>query len=272
MSTDEITKHVVSVSSGLGSAYLWSLVLKEHPDAVGVFADVNGEDEDNYRFLREVHEALGGELVTLDNNGETIWDVFRRTRFLGNTRVDTCSRELKRLPIQRWLAANCDPETTLMHIAIDWTEAHRIPANIEGWSSIGWQTAYWMNERYLDKNHALAWLETLGIRPPSLTEEGWPHANCKGGCVRAGHGQFAALYIRRPSAFAEWERNEAEFIEFIGKDVAILRDRRKSVQEPGKKVKPMPLSVLRERVDAGEIKPDLGDGACNCMSPIPGEG
>lgn len=51
-------KHVVSVSSGLGSAYLWSLVLGEHPDAVAVFADVNGEDPDNYRFLREVHTAL----------------------------------------------------------------------------------------------------------------------------------------------------------------------------------------------------------------------
>jgi hypothetical protein len=261
MTSDRPGRHVVSVSSGVGSAYLWSLVLAEHSDAVGVFADVNGEDEDNYRFLDEIHSALGGELVRLNNDGRTIWDVFRKTRFLGNSRVDTCSRELKREPIERWLRENCDPSSTVMHIAVDWTEDHRIPAIRNGWASLGWQTAFWMADRSLDKFHALAWLNTLGIEPPSLTRDGWPHANCGGGCVRAGHGQFAALLVRRPSAFAEWERQETEFREWIGKDVSILRDRR------GGGSIPMPLTELRRRVVLGEIKPDLGDGSCNCMQP-----
>lgn len=256
-------KHVVSVSSGLGSAFLWSLVLAEHPDAIGVFADVNGEDSDNYRFLSEVQAALGGKLVRLDNEGRTIWDVFRSTRFLGNSQVDTCSRELKRVPIEQWLVANCDPSETTMHIAVDWTEAHRIPAIKEGWASKGWTTAFWMADRFLDKDHAQMWAASLGILPPSLTRDGWPHANCGGGCVRAGQGQFAALLLQRPEAFARWEQEEASFREWIGKDVAILRDRR------GGSTRPMPLSVLRERVIAGEVKPNLGDGSCNCMQPTP---
>lgn len=258
-------KHIVSVSSGLGSAYLWAIVLAEHPDAIGVFADVNGEDADNYRFLDEVHKLLGGGLVRLDNDGRTIWDVFRKTRFLGNARVDTCSRELKREPIERWLTDNCDKADTLLHIAVDWTEAHRIDAIRGGWGDKGWQTAFWMADRFLDKHHALAWADEVGILPPSLTRDGWPHANCGGGCVRAGMGQFAALLVQRPKAFAEWERNEAEFREWIGKDVAILRDRR------GGDAKPMPLTELRVRVGRGEIKPNLGDGSCNCMQPIPFE-
>jgi len=250
------------VSSGLASAYLWDLVRTEHPDAVGVFADVNGEDADNYRFLREVHEHVGGELVTLDNDGRTIWDVFRETRFLGNTRVDTCSRELKREPIERWLREHRDPATTVMHIAIDWTEAHRIPAIRDGWARSGWQTAFLMVDRELDKWHALAWAKSVGIEPPSLTRDGWPHANCRGGCVRAGQGQFAALLLRRPEAFAEWEREEAEFVAWLGKPVSILRDRR------GGGTRAMPLTELRVRVNSGEIKPDLGDGSCNCMQPL----
>lgn len=80
--------------------------------------------------------------------------------------------------------------------------------------------------------------------------------------MRAGQGQFAALLLMRPESFAVWEAEEADFREWIGKDVAILRDRR------NKETKPMPLSVLRDRVMKGEIKPDLGDGACNCMQPI----
>lgn len=50
--------------------------------------------------------------------------------------------------------------------------------------------------------------------------------------------------------------------QFLGRDdVAILRDRRNGVSVP------MTLAELRHRVDVGEIKPDLGDGACNCMAP-----
>lgn len=255
--------HVVSVSSGLGSAYLWSVVLAEHPDStVGVFADVNGEDADNYRFLDEVQASLGGELVRLDNDGRTIWDVFRERRFLGNSQTDICSRELKRIPIRRWLEANCDPASTVMHIAVDWTEAHRIPPIERGWAEMGWKTQFLMNERTLDKFHALSWLEGLGILAPSLTRDGWPHANCAGGCVRAGHGQWAALLLDRPDAFAKWEAEEQSFREWIDKDVSICRDRR------GGTTVPMPLTTLRRRVLDGEIKPNLGDGSCNCMQPL----
>lgn len=246
----------------MGSAYLWHRVRSDHPDTIGVFADVNGEDADNYRFLAEVHDAVGGELVRLDNGGRTIWDVFRETRFLGNTRVDTCSRVLKREPIERWLINNCDPAETVMHIGVDWTEEHRVSAIRNGWAAKGWRTEFLMVDQALDKWHALGWLATLGIEPPALTRQGWPHANCGGGCVRAGQGQFAALLVYRPEAFAEWERNEAEFLAWIGRDdIAILRDRRNGDTTP------LPLSELRRRVERGEILPDLGDGACNCMQP-----
>lgn len=270
--TDRRT-HVVSVSSGAASAYLWALVRLAHPDAIGVFADVNGEDDDNYRFLSEVHEHVGGELVRLDNGGRTIWDVFSEERFLGNDRVDICARELKRIPIRRWLDENCDPDNTVMHIAIDWTEAHRIPAIRGGWLSDrdnwyrsplgrGWETAFWMDDLTLDKGHVLDWLNLIGIRPPDLTDEGWPHANCKGGCVRAGHGQWAALYLRRPDAFEEWRAGEERLQRELGKPVTICRDRR------GGKGRPMSLTTLAERVDAGEIKPKLSDGGCHCMQTV----
>ena len=263
-----MTRHVVSVSSGLGSAFLWSECLQRFDDVVAVFADVNGEDEDNYRFLDEVHALLGGELVRLDNEGRTIWDVFRENRYLGNTMVDICSRELKREPIAEWLSANRDPADTVMHIAIDWTEAHRIEATTEGWRRMGWTTRFILNEEHLDKWHALEWLESAGIEAPLLTRMGWPHANCGGGCVRAGHGQWAALYLQRPDWFARWEAEETAFRRWIDKDVAICRDRRKDNGADGKAV-PLPLPELRRRVDAGLIKPNLTDGSCNCMSPIP---
>lgn len=266
LQSDEV--HVVSVSSGLGSAYLWSVVLDRHPGAVGVFADVNGEDDDNYRFLWEVHATLGRPELAYLNDGRTIWDVFRKERYLGNTMVDSCSRELKRIPIRRYLEANFSPANTVLHIAIDWTEEHRIPATRDGWADLGWTTRFIMAEENLDKNHALKWCAEVGIEPPLLTRMGWPHANCGGGCVRAGLGQWAALLVERPEWFARWEAEETAFREWIGKDVAICRDRRKDNGRGGKAI-PLPLPELRRRVDAGEVKPMRTDGACNCMSPTP---
>ena len=49
-------QHIVSVSSGIGSAFTWKLVCDKYgaENVTGLFADVNGEHPDNYRFLAEV--------------------------------------------------------------------------------------------------------------------------------------------------------------------------------------------------------------------------
>src|SRR5687768_1986786 len=101
-------------SSGAGSAVACKRWADRHgtDDLTLMFADVNMEHPDNYRFLHEAAEWVGGELVILDNDGRTIWDVFKAGRFLGNTRVDLCSRVLKREPMRAWLEANCDPADT----------------------------------------------------------------------------------------------------------------------------------------------------------------
>jgi Phosphoadenosine phosphosulfate reductase family len=252
--------HVVSVSSGVGSAYLWHLVAESHQNVTAVFADVNGEHKDNYRFLAEVEAIVPTPLVRLDNDGRRIWDVFRTHRFLGNTRVDICSRELKRTTILGWLEANCDHASTVMHIGIDWTEEHRLPAIRDGWNRLGWQVQFDLADADRDKQSALDWLEAVDILPPILTRRGYPHANCKGGCVRAGMGQFAALSVDDPEAFEEWASEEEGMRQFLGReDIAILRDRRGGV------TKPMTLRQLKIRVDRGEVKPDRGDGSCRCM-------
>lgn len=157
------------MSSGVGSAFLWHRVVETFPtdNVVAVFADVNGEHADNYRFLRDL-KALGlSELVVLDNGGRTIWDVFRQSKFLGNDRVDICSRELKRKPIEEWIATTyADPTNVVMHVGIDWTEEHRIPAIRDGWARKGIATAYDLADSNGDKWQALEWLKSVGIAPP----------------------------------------------------------------------------------------------------------
>jgi hypothetical protein len=66
------------------------------------FADTRVEDEDLYRFNRDVEKLLDHEIIVFDQ-GLDIWEIFHRERFLGNSRIDPCSKFLKRVPLRKEL-------------------------------------------------------------------------------------------------------------------------------------------------------------------------
>lgn len=256
-------------SGGVGSWAAAKRVAEKHgtDNLTLLFADVGGghssphvgEDEDCYRFIDDAAKNVGGQLVTL-NEGRDIWQVFKDNRFLGNARLANCSKFLKQIPCRKWLDENCNPEETTVYVGIDWTEMHRIEAIAQAYQP--YRAACPLTEPpYLDKLDMLAWCKREGLEPPRMYADGYPHANCGGGCVRAGHGQFKLLYEKNPERFKFWEAKEQELREFLDKDVAILRDRR------GGTSKPLPLSVFRKRL---EEEPELVDaddlGGCGCFT------
>ncbi len=254
--------HVVSVSSGAASAFTWHLVADEvgAENVIGLFADVNFEDADNYRFLKDVQEKIGSDLVTIDNDGRSIWDAMKKGRFLANSRVDICSRVLKREPLMAWLKENA-PGCTV-YLGIDWTEEHRLVRSKEEYEAAGFICRAPMVERTVDKRDALDWLEEVGIEAPLLTRLGFPHANCGGGCVKSGAKQFKTLLRVLPESYARWEAEEAKMRDYLGADVSILRDR------TGGRVRPLTLEELRKKVQTQpEMFDDDDQAACGCFTP-----
>jgi hypothetical protein len=254
----------VSFSGGVGSWCAAKRVAERHgtADLTLLFCDTKIEDADTYRFLRESAANVGGQLVEIAD-GRTIWDLFRDERFLGNTRVDICSRVLKRELADQWLRDHCDPSDTVVYVGIDWSEPHRF-------TRLAARKLPWIYEAplleapYLTKTEMHEWAEREGLRKQRLYQIGMAHANCGGGCVKAGVGHFARLLAADPERYAEWEANEANLRADLG-DVSILRDR------AGGDVKPLPLSALRERIEAG-YQPDLFEiGGCGCMTDAPEE-
>jgi hypothetical protein len=246
-------------SGGTGSWAAARRVVERHGTGglVLLFADTLIEDEDLYRFVDEAAADVGGELVRVAD-GRDPWQVFFDRRFLGNTRVDLCSRILKRELLRGWLEANTDPASTTVHLGIDWTEVHRLGAlrtRYEPWRA----EAPLADPPYLLKAQIHAELEAHGVALPRLYGMGFAHNNCGGFCVKAGQGQFERLLRRMPDRYAYHERREQELREFLGKDVAILRDRR------GGGVRPLTLREFRERL---ERDPSLFDplevGGCAC--------
>ena len=307
------------------------------------FADTLTEDRDLYRFNRDVEKLLGIEITRFDQ-GKDIWQVFFEQRALGNSRMDPCSKFLKRKPLREelnnrfcdWRCVVCDTHLTVKpldirvvsntgkwdHLAgcqncsdtdpvysallddyetltkshvLDSDEARLLfsriderlePADREGrtvrvvlgmdkiddcrrsiraelsflpfrvWFPLDdpeWEVAF--KERIMED------LRSQGIQPPRLYELGFKHNNCGGFCVKAGLGQIAHYYKIKPEEYAEHERKEEEFRDFIGKDVSIF-----SKTVDGKKT-PMTMRALRKRIEAGEefkFEPSL---ECQCFSP-----
>jgi hypothetical protein len=260
-------EHVVMFSGGLGSWMTAKRVAEQHgTDGLTLlFADVSsdrsphvGEDEDTYRFITEAAANIGAELVTV-RDGRDIWQVFHDDRFLGNTRLANCSKFLKLKPCREWLEANCDPSDTTVYVGIDWSESHRLPAIEAGWAPFPVR-APMTEPPYLDRDAMLAACEAAGIEIPRLYRAGFAHNNRGGFCVRAGQAQMELLLREHPERYAFHEAEEQGLREYLGKDVAILRDRR------GGTTTPLTLRKFREdiEVDAGLF--DTFDvGGCGCF-------
>jgi hypothetical protein len=130
-----MTVHVVQYSGGIGSWAATQRVITDHGTAnlVLLIADTRVEDPDLWRFVRDSTARIGVE-STIVADGRTPFWVFHDQRFLGNSRLAPCSAILKQRPARAWLKAHADPADTVLYVGIDWSEAHRTPAIVNGWA------------------------------------------------------------------------------------------------------------------------------------------
>lgn len=254
---DREMRHVVMMSGGIGSWAVARRVLDEfRREAVTLlFADVKAEHADLYRFLADACANLRKPL-TVVSDGRTPQQVMRDRKFLGNSQIAPCSHLLKQEPCRRWLVENTTPERTVIYVGIDWTEVHRLPSIEKSWAPYGTVRAPLTEPPYVDKRGLVLECRAAGLVEPALYAMGFPHNNCGGACVRGGQAQWAQVYRVFPDLFASWETFEQEMRAEHG-DVAILRDR------TGGEVKPLPLTMLRSRVEAQD--------AAQCALPIDGD-
>lgn len=258
-------KHLVQFSTGLSSAEVaWRLVAEHGPgDVVCMSADTLVEDPDNWRFGREVIAALGCEWIKL-TDGRHPLEVGRDESCVPNNQMAVCSKKLKRELLRAHLDARFDPIGSTVHIGYDWSEPHRIANAQRFW-------APWIMDALLSRPPYAPDLEELfrsrGIEPPSLYQYNLGHANCGGACVRGGQAAFAKLLQFNRPRYLWWENQEEISREQLGKDVAILKDRREAVMTRYGKAQPLPLRAFREGIESQDsfFPVDRDDhGACGC--------
>lgn len=255
-------KVMVSFSGGAQSWAAAKLARELYPDAEGelVFADTRAEDEDTYRFLHAAAENVGGWPLVILDQGIGLWELFRKERFLANSRFDLCSRKLKREPLDRHWKAHYG-EDDVHVIGIGWEEVHRLDRLRSRKPDGNWVAP--LVDRLMGRKDILAWAMREGLPEQRLYEKGMPHANCGGGCVKAGRGHFLRLLETFPERFSEWEHEEQKTLAVIGQPKrGLLRDRRNGQTDVF-----YTLQDLREEVEADAEAAQQGRfdfGGCGC--------
>lgn len=252
-------REIVMYSGGICSWATAKRVVERHgkENVALLFADTMMEDEDLYRFLDESAENIGVPLIKIAD-GRTPWEVFDDVKALGSTRMDPCSRILKREILDRWVRDNA-PDAT-QHFGLDWTETHRLE-KLRARKSPRKVEAYMTEAPRMEKPDMLAWLAREGIRAPRLYAMGFAHNNCGGFCVKAGQAQFALLLRTMPDRYRFHEEREETLRAKLGWRQTILRD------QSGGMVRPVTLREFRERLEADATLFDRHEwGGCGCAT------
>jgi hypothetical protein len=251
-------RHLVMFSGGVCSWAAAKRVVERHgkEGVVLLFADTKMEDEDLYRFLDEAALNVGVPLIKIAD-GRTPWGVMQDMKFIASSRVDPCSRILKRELLNKWRTDHCDPAITTTHFGLSWDEAERSERLLK--RHLPWKCGSPMVDRpWVSKQMMFDWLKREGIEAPRLYALGFPHNNCGGFCVKAGQAHFALLLRTMPERYAFHEAQEEAMRAKVG-DHSIMNDR-----AGGGPRRPLSMKEFRERIEARQTHDEFDWGGCGC--------
>lgn len=214
---DNLDVVVSSVGGGFSSTLFLPLHLQlvdKYKNVDYVIAALPDEDPDVWRLIESVEGLLDIQIKRI-GLGKSVWDIFFEQNFIGNSRLDNCSRTLKRDVMRAYMKDNYpvggDVKAGLA-LGIGYHEIDRELSIRGNWLKNGYPV-YFPLDQYpnVDRKFMMETCRSLFGFVPSLYEDDFEHNNCGGACIKAGKYQWLLLLIKRPLTFKMWEDNEREW-------------------------------------------------------------
>lgn len=218
MQPEAASRVVCQFSCGAASAVATKLALAQYGDTHEVLivnAFIVEEDEDNRRFLADCEAWFGRSVTVLrdEKYGASVFEVWRRRRFMKGPRGAPCSTELKRK-----LLATISQPGDIDVLGMTAEEAGRLDDLRE--RSPGRTIISPLVERGLTKDDCLEMVRRAGIELPLMYRQGFENANCPH-CPKGGEGYWNRVRFIRPESF----RRTMEMQESIGDGAYFFRNR-----------------------------------------------
>lgn len=221
--------HIIFFSGGL-SSFAVAEHVKNHANAddsiLLYFTDTNWEDESLYRFIHEVSDKLELPML-IHSRGITPPQLMVLQRYMANSRVGTCSKELKMKVAAEYLKEGKVPEIEtwynkqflrndnfreepILYFGIGPFELERVEPIIRNWSPYQVEMPLLDNDMNFDEL-----LEMYNIKKPILYLQNFSHNNCGGRCIKGGQAHFRNLLLKREDSFMELMEQEIVISEYI---------------------------------------------------------
>lgn len=291
-------KHIISFSGGAASfATAHAVIEKNGKENVLLgFCDTQIEDEDLYRFIVQGAAALYGIETSLrltvllanippvydDNRAEYLddlaraameelphlvwlmdgrdpWGIFKKERYMGNTRIAPCTVFLKGKTFARWLTKAFQPDECVLYFGFDWTEEHRLIDARENWAPYTCEAPL-CAPPYLSSSQIFQIIDDYNLELPRLYVMGFVHNNCGGFCVKAGQAHFENLLRKLPEVYAYHEAKQEQLMIDVPTARPFLR---KTIN---KKLHYLTLRQFREHLQSGGDWDKFEYGGCGCFS------
>lgn len=187
-------------STGAASYAAAKLALRKWPNAILCRCETGNEDEDNYRFERDVTRRLNREITLLRSSEyKDVWDVWSRRKYMSGPHGAPCTGEMKvapRVEFQRLTdrhvfgyTADADDVKRLENLRKSFFELEIHAPLIDAG---------------ITKAGTLAIVEQDGLALPRSYAMGFPCANClQTGCSKASSPDYWSLFrYHFPDRFA----------------------------------------------------------------------
>ena len=216
---------LIWISGGAASAVAARHALRVDPDALLVRCETNNEDEDNYRFERDLARVLNRTVTTISSDKYlTVPDVWKTRKYMAGVAGAPCTTEMKiapRLSFQR------PYDLHVFGYTADASDVQRFGRLKRNYPEL--RVSAPLIDLGITKAATLELVERWGLKLPRTYAMGFPNANClQTGCVKATSADYWSLFrLRFPERFAEM----ATLSRTIGARLARIKDERIFIDE-----------------------------------------